>query len=288
MDNFSYKTVLITGGTSGIGFAVAKRCIDNHYRVIIVGSSEERSIPAKNEINAKHPNADVVFFYADLSVQKNIHRLCHEINEYLEDKCQGRLDVLINNAGGVRDFFHLTEDQVEFQFALNHLSGVLIANLLLDKLHNGTIIFTGSYSHKNTKIHWDDLMFSKNYFIFTAYRQTKLANLMTAMAFNEVLKPYHIQSYVVDPGLVNTQIANKHTSLLVKLVWWFKRKKGTDPSVPAKTYLYLIQNRPRNGVYFKDCQLHSYNPIADNLDQCIRLLKVSESLCHINFDINNK
>lgn len=70
MDNFSNKTVLITGGTSGIGFAVAKQCIDNHYQVIIVGSSEERSIPAKNEINAKYPNADVVFFYADLSVQK--------------------------------------------------------------------------------------------------------------------------------------------------------------------------------------------------------------------------
>mgnify|MGYP001767642070 CR=1 FL=1 len=284
MDTLHPKTVLITGGTSGIGLAVAKLCLDNHYHVLIVGSSEQRAASAKTELKMDYPDSRVKFFYADLSIQKNIHILSKEIIEYLDEKCINNIDVLINNAGGVRDFFQLTEDLIEYQFALNHLSGVLLSYLLLSRLSNGIIIFTGSYSHIKMKIHWKDLMYSKNYFIFTAYRQSKLANLMTAMAFNSILKPLNIHSYVVDPGLVNTQIANKHTTWLVRFVWCLKRKKGVNPLIPAKTYLFLIQNRPLDGIYYKDCIPVPYNPIADQTSEVMRLLRISEELCHIKFD----
>ncbi len=285
MNTLHPKTILITGGTSGIGLAVAKLCLDNHYNILIVGSNELRASSAKTELLKDYPDSRVKFFYADLSVQKNIHILANEIVEYLEEKCISKIDALINNAGGVRDFFQLTEDNVEYQFALNHLSGVLLSYLLLPKLTNGMIIFTGSYSHYKMKIHWKDLMYSKNYFIFTVYRQSKLANLMTAIAFNLILNPLNIQSYVVDPGLVNTKIASKHTTWLVRLVWSLKRKKGVNPLIPAQTYLYLIQNRPHDGVYFKDLHPTAYNPIADNINEVMRLFKISEDLCHIKFNV---
>ena len=277
------KTVLITGGTSGIGLAVAKLSIEENYRVILIGSSEARSLSAKNEMNRLYPNASIHYLYSDLSVQANIHTLALEVISYLDHECDGILDVLINNAGGVRDSYQPTIDGIEYQFALNHLSGFLLSNLLLSRLKNGMILFTGSFSHRRMKIHWKDVMFKRRYFIFTAYRQSKLANLMTAKAFNEILTADNIKSYVVDPGLVNTQIANKHTSWLVRFVWTWRSKKGTDPLVPAKTYIHLMKNRPIEGLYFKGSQIHPYNAEVDKPTEYKRLFELSEQLCNIRF-----
>jgi len=283
IDKLRQKTVLITGGTSGIGLAVAKQSIEENYRVILIGSSEERSISAKSEINQLYPHASVYFFYADLSLQANIHQLASEIITFLDTECDGKLDVLINNAGGVRNSYQPTADGIEYQFALNHLSGFLLSYLLLSKLENGIILFTGSFSHRNMKIHWKDVMFKRNYFIFTAYRQSKLANLMTAKAFNENFSHLNIRSYVVDPGLVKTQIANKHTSWLVRFVWTWRSKKGIDSSIPAKTYIHLMKNRPIEGLNYKDCNIHPYNPEVDKPIEYKRLFELSQKLCNIKF-----
>lgn len=284
MKKVHQKTVLITGGTSGIGLAVAKLSIEEDYKVLIVGSSYERSTYAKNEIKQLYPNSHVKFFFADLSIQANIHQLSSEIITYINQECDGILDVLINNAGGVRDTYQPTVDGIEYQFALNHLSGFLLSNLLVNQLKNGIILFTGSFSHKRMKIHWKDVMFKHNYFIFTVYRQSKLCNLMTAKAFNDKLSYLKIRSYVVDPGLVKTDIASKHTSWLVRFVWKWRRKKGTDPLVPAKTYIYLIKNRPPDGLYYKDSHIHSYNPEVDKPSEYARLFDLSEKLCRIHFE----
>ncbi|PKK97123.1 MAG: hypothetical protein CVV58_02865 [Tenericutes bacterium HGW-Tenericutes-3] len=284
MNKTHQKTVLITGGTSGIGLAVAKLSIEENYKVLLVGSSYERSIPSKIELNQLYPNVQVHYFFSDLSVQSNIHKLSDEVITYINQECDGILDVLINNAGGVRDSYQSTVDGIEYQFALNHLSGFLLSYLLRNQLKNGIILFTGSFSHRKMKIHWKDVMFKHNYFIFTAYRQSKLANLMTAKLLNEKLAKLNIKSYVVDPGLVKTDIASKHTSWLVRMVWNSRSKKGTNPLVPAKTYIHLMKNRPLEGLYYKDSHIHPYNPEVDNPCEYERLFELSEKLCHIHFE----
>jgi len=277
------KTVVITGGTSGIGFAVAKTMIEAGYRVIVVGSNQKRTDAAMNELRVSYPNSLIKSFFGDLSNQSAVHHLADEVGGYLKSDCGGRLDVLINNAGGVRDWYTTTEEGYEFQFALNHLAGFLLSHRLLPFLGNGVILFTGSYSHMHAKIHWVDPMYQKRYFIFSAYKQSKLCNIMTAKQFNEILKPYDIRSYVVDPGLVKTDIANKHTSWLVRLVWSIRKKTGVGPEVPARTYKYLCEQRPVEGLYFKDETAIPYNKEVDKPDQVKRLFEYSENLCGIHF-----
>lgn len=284
MENVHQKTVLITGGTSGIGLAVAKLSVEENYKVLLVGSSIERSLPSKKELAQLYPHVTIHYFYADLSAQANIQKLSSEVITFINQECDGILDVLINNAGGVRDSYQVTTDGIEYQFALNHLSGFLLSYLLRNQLQNGIILFTGSFSHRKMKIHWKDVMFKKNYFIFTAYRQSKLANLMTAKAFNVKMSKLNIKSYVVDPGLVKTDIASKHTSWLVRMVWNSRRKKGTDPLVPAKTYIHLMKNRPLEGLYYKDSHSHPYSPEVDKQNEYERLFDLSEKLCHIHFE----
>jgi hypothetical protein len=71
---------------------------------------------------------------------------------------------------------------------------------------------------------------------------------------------------------------------LVRLVWSLRKKAGTGPEVPAKTYLYLIENRPKNGLYFQDSKMISYNKVADDIGEVTRLFTYSEKLCGIHFE----
>ena len=66
--------------------------------------------------------------------QREVIRISEEITSYLNDKCDGKLYALINNAGCVRSWYMTTEEGYEQQFALNHLAGFLLTYKLLPAL----------------------------------------------------------------------------------------------------------------------------------------------------------
>lgn len=277
------KTIVVTGGTSGIGLALSKQLLKAGHHVICVGSRPESVQRAKSELTELYPHTSMLVVAADLSRQREVNFLAESIKGYLKEQSIDKIDVLINNAGAVRDKFTLTEDNVEYQFATNHLAGLLLAYRLLPMLMGGMILFTGSYSHYRAKIKWKDIMHRKCYYILAAYRQTKLANVMSAKMLNELLTPLHIRSYVVDPGLVNTDIAMKHVSWLIRLVWHFHRRQGTTTAVPVKTFMYLIEQRPQAGLYFRDSIPIRYNRLVDRIEEVSKLLELSEDLLKVDF-----
>jgi NAD(P)-dependent dehydrogenase (short-subunit alcohol dehydrogenase family) len=279
----SNKTVMITGATSGIGYATAELMLESGYHAILVGSNAEKTNMARQNLKIKFPNALIDFIHADLSNLSEVNKVADEVICLLKDKYNNHLDVLVNNAGAVRTEYTKTKEGYEYQLALNHLSGFLMSHRLYKYMQNGTIIFTGSYSHMKAKLHWPDLMCSKNYFIFTVYKQSKLCNIMTAKKLNEILLPMNIHVYVVDPGLVKTDIASKHTSWLVRFVWKIRSQKGINPNLPAKTYLYLAENNPKEGLNFRECKAIPYNSSVDDISEVNRLFKYSEELCKIHF-----
>ena len=123
------KTVLVTGGTSGIGKATAlglaaHGCAGRRSPAGIV------TVPrtAAGEIRAAG-GGQVDVFVADLSSQAEVRRLAAEVLQRLP-----RIDVLINNVGGYWNTRHVTADGLERTFALNHLAPFLLTNLLLDRL----------------------------------------------------------------------------------------------------------------------------------------------------------
>ena len=175
------KTVVITGATSGIGFAAAKALAATGLKVIGIGRTPKTCSKAKAELLKAVPEADVVYFSGDLSVQSDVNALGESINAYLdENDCT--LSVLINNAGGVRNWYTTTPDGYELQFALNHLAGFLLTHRLWGALQRsgGRVIMTGSDSHKKTRMHWKDVMYKKRYNCLMAYKQSKLCNMLFA------------------------------------------------------------------------------------------------------------
>ena len=193
--------------------------------------------------------------------------------------------MLINNAGCVRSWYTTTEEGFEQQFALNHLASFLLTYRLLSQLKRaqGRVIFTGSESHKHMRMHWKDLMLTRGYNPLTAYKQSKLANILFAKGLNERYLGDGITSYVVDPGLVCTDIGCKNTGGLVDWVWSRRKKHGVPPEVPAKTYAYLCETNPApRELYYHLCKPNNYSCQVTH-ENAEKLFALSEKLCGIQY-----
>lgn len=96
--------------------------------------------------------------------------------------------MLINNAGCAQSYYTTTEDGIERQFALNYLSAFQLTFLLLPYIirSKGRVIMTGSESHKGIKVHWGDIMLTNGYNPLTAYKQSKLCDILLAKGLPKV------------------------------------------------------------------------------------------------------
>ncbi|HEY5483463.1 MAG TPA: SDR family NAD(P)-dependent oxidoreductase, partial [Propionibacteriaceae bacterium] len=170
------KTVLITGGSSGIGKATAIGLAALGARVAITGRDLGRVEAAAVDIRAATGNPAVDALAADLSSQAEVRRLAADVLD-----AYPRLDVLVNNVGGSWATRHVTADGLEHTFALNHLAAFLLTNLLLDRLKASAparVVTVSSNAQSLGKIDFEDLQGERNYSEQKAYPQSKLASVM--------------------------------------------------------------------------------------------------------------
>ncbi len=279
------KAIIVTGATSGIGYEVCRALLNENFRVIGIGHSKEKTEEAQKSLNKEFPEQKSLFFYRDLMQQNEIICLCDELSELLNSECDGKLHALINNAGCVRSWYTTTDEGIEQQLALNHLSGFLLAYRMMPFVKNakGRVIFTSSNSHKKMKMRWNDIMFKNRYNPLLAYKQSKLCNLLTAYAINDRFVKEGIRAYGVDPGLVKTNIGNKQTGGLINLIWTIRKQHGVEPEIPARTYLYLcMQEEHPDGLYYYNSEQKQYSRHV-NKENADRLFSLSEKLCGIDF-----
>ena len=240
------NTVIITGATSGIGYAVCETLLGAGYPIIGVGRSEKNCDDAEKVLGEKHPDAKMRFVVADLMHQREVVRAAVEIERVLLEFGCG-LHALINNVGCMRSRYMTTEDGYEQQFALNHLAGFRLTEKLMPiiKRDNAAVINTSSTSHKMMRMNWDDLMYQKRYRPLYAYKQSKLCNMLHVHRLREM----GVRACGVHPGLVNTDIGAKGTAGAVSLVWNIRKRGGISAEQSAQIYLSLCEDG-FTGLYY--------------------------------------
>jgi NAD(P)-dependent dehydrogenase (short-subunit alcohol dehydrogenase family) len=135
-----------------------------------------RAADAVATIRAAAPHATLETVRLDLESLASVRQAADEIRAR-----HPRLDLLINNAGGVRPRYARTADGFESTLAANHLGPFALTGLLLDTLlpvPGSRIVTVSSIGHRRGTIHFDDLHFERRYRYQPAYFQSKLANLM--------------------------------------------------------------------------------------------------------------
>ena len=278
------KTILITGGSSGIGLQTAKILAKKGATIYIVGRNAEKTIQAVEETKTDSGNNQVDFFIADLSSQKQIRKLAEEIKAKL-----GRLDVLINNAGGVSQTLQFTEDNIELTFATNHLSYFLLTNLLLDLLKRSAparIVCVSSNSHYPGRIDFNDLNMTNKYWGMAAYECSKVCNVLFTMELAERLKGSGITVNALHPGKVKTAIGLKNTGFLYKIVWKLATTfLAISVEKGAETSIYLASSKEVEnitGKYFSDCKEKIPSAYSQTPRLKEKLWEVSERLTSLS------
>jgi retinol dehydrogenase-14 len=233
------KTVVVTGGTSGIGRATATGLAALGARVAITGRERERGEQAAREIRIS-TGADVDVFIADLSSQAQVRRLAGELLAAYR-----RIDVLVNNAGGFWSTRHVTADGLEQTFALNHLAPFLLTSLLLDRLEQSAparVVTVSSGAHSMGQIDFDDLQGEHSYSGQRAYNQSKLANVLFTYQLARRLRAGEVTANTLHPGVVRTSFGAEDPGAVQRLLVPFVRPFFKSPAQGAATSIHLASS----------------------------------------------
>lgn len=238
-DDFHGRVVVITGATSGIGYATAKKYASHGADLLAINRNEQKSIELLNELRTEF-NADCSYFIADFSNLSDVHAAAQKLAALERD-----IDVLIHNAGVYLTKRTLTGDNLETVFQTNYLSTFIINYYLREKLRNqkyGRILFVNSEAYRFSAfgIHMDDLSWDKHkYSGIKSYGSAKMAQLLSMIKFNEYFQGSAITINAMHPGNVRTNSGRDNGWLYKKLKKLFVDRSARPLSVSAEALYYL-------------------------------------------------
>lgn len=274
------KTILITGANSGLGFEAAKQLAKQGHEIILLCRNKEKGEIAVSEIKSYSNNQNIHLYTANLASQKSIETVAQQIKKDIS-----KLDVLLNNAGGVFNNFQLSEDGIEMTIANNHFNYFWLTYYLFDLLKNGKdarIINVASDSHYSAKKIDIESFYQKkgNYFVLSAYEQSKLANVLFTYTLAEKANPYNITVNALHPGFVYTPIGEKNGNKFFGMVWSAASKLfGLSVEKGARSHIYLASSdevKDISGKYFHNCKAKKSSSISYDKNLQAMLWKESE------------
>jgi retinol dehydrogenase 14 len=273
------KTVLVTGGTGGIGRATAEGLARLGARVAITGRDRARTRAAAAQITAATAGPAVDAFAADLSAQAGVRRLAGDVLG-----AYPRLDVLVNNVGGFWARRHLTADGLEYTFALNHLAPFLLTNLLLDRLTASAparVVTVSSGAQALGKINFGDLQGERGYSGQRAYNQSKLANVMFTYELARRLAGTGVTATAAHPGVTRTAFGAEDPTAMMRTMTVIARPFMKTPEQAAATAIYLASSPEAEGVtgrYFANRRAKRSSKPSYDTAAAARLWRLSAGL----------
>jgi len=246
------KTIVVTGGTSGIGEVAAIRLAEQGARIVLVARDKARADATLAKLKRANPAATHTVHLADLSSIAEMKRVGSEIAA-----AEPAIDVLINNAGAVFTTRQESVDGLEMTFAVNHMAYFVVTNVLLPNLKAGArIVSTASTAHGAGKIDFDDLQLRKSYSTFRAYGTSKLMNILFTRELSKRLAGTGVTANSLHPGGVATRFGSNNSGLMAVVFKIAISIAGISPEEGAKTIIYLASSTAvegkSGGYYYKN------------------------------------
>ncbi|MFJ5219460.1 SDR family NAD(P)-dependent oxidoreductase [Streptomyces sp. NPDC088354] len=269
------KTIVVTGASDGIGAAGARRLHRDGHRVVIVGRSPEKTARIADELGADR-------FLADFTSLADVRKLAADL-----DAAYPRVDVLVNNAGGIFGDREKTVDGFEKTFQINHLAPFLLTNLLMDKLVAGkaSVIQTSSAGARLFgKLDIDDLDHDHGYSAHRAYGTAKLENILFTRELHARYASHGLSAAAFHPGAVATNFATGSKSFMRPIYSNpLSRLAMVSPEKGARQLVWLAETTPgvdwHSGTYYENGRpARRTNPQADDSDLARRLWNRSADL----------
>jgi NAD(P)-dependent dehydrogenase (short-subunit alcohol dehydrogenase family) len=254
MTNHTERTVVITGGTGGIGFQSAIGIAKTGATVLITGRNRERGDDAVKHIIAETGNNNVELVVGDVSTISDTDKLAHDIVERSD-----HIDVLVNNAGYLGNKPKSSPDGLEMHFAVNVLAPWRLTIALLPALRAGddarVLNITGGV--KPAAIDPDNLQAEKGFQGLTTYAHSKSATEAMSMALADKLQPEGVTVNVIFPGRASTAMTGSMSPSalpgLMKLMYplfrlMFRDDGGKSAKKAARSTIWAATTPDLEGV----------------------------------------
>ncbi|KAH8547918.1 WW domain-containing oxidoreductase-like protein [Umbelopsis sp. PMI_123] len=257
------KTYIITAGHTGIGEETTRALISRGANVIIGARNKEMAEASISRFKETYPHANVKWIYLDLSDLPTVRQFAIDFKE-LDVPLHG----IVCSAGIMCLPYLLSKQGHEMQFATNHLGHHLLLVLLVDKLvkSHGRIVTVSSGGYVLSGVRFDDLKFKngEEYNEFTAYGQSKTANILCSKGFNQLYAKDGVECFSVHPGVVpggrsGSGISERALKAIqdahVRSQSGFKLKTRAEG---AATQLYALTSPDLNGkggAFLFDCHI---------------------------------
>ncbi len=273
------KTVVVTGGTSGIGEMAAIELAGAGARIVLVGRDQGRAEATMRRLEAANASVDHALHLADLS-------RAHEVRGVgtAMAAAEPRIDVLLNNAGAVFTTRQITADGFERTFATNHLAYVLLVEALRDRLVASAparIVNTASDAHRMARLDWSDLQSEQRYSGLQAYCRTKLYNILFTRELAGRLRGTGVTANCLHPGFVASRFGDNNIGLARLTVRTLKMLFAISPERGAQTIIHLASSPEVAGItggYFAKSEPAATTKVAADTDAAHRLWEVTAEL----------
>jgi NAD(P)-dependent dehydrogenase (short-subunit alcohol dehydrogenase family) len=276
------KVVVVTGSNTGIGKETAVGVADMGATTVLACRNVTKAGEAQAEVKERTGNDDVHVVALDLSDLASVRRAAAEILERWD-----RLDVLVNNAGGVWTERHQTKQGFEQTIGVNHLGPFLFTDLLLDRLKASApsrVVNLSSVGHHMAMrgMRFDDLQSTRRYATMEAYGRSKLANVLFTRELAKRLDGTGVTVNCCHPGAVRSGFGmDGDMKGLMGLGNRIIRPFEISSASGAKTSIYLSASADvegKTGGYYVRCKPGHMSKKAQSDDEARRLWEVSEQL----------
>ena len=294
------QTIVVTGGSAGIGFETVRGLVLHGARVILICRSLSSGDEVIKRLESDRPGVSVDVVQGDLSSLKSVRVAALQIRSLLGDQC---LHGLILNAGVFLPARTLTEDGFEETFQVNHLSHVYLTLLLSSHFRRGSrVVVVSSESHRFSLISaesispgqlsitspgWLDLM--------KAYNDSKLMNLLMVQYLHD--EWFATRGIVVNglhPGNMVRSSLSRHSILmrcLFTLAWPFT--KSMEQAAATTVFVMCSPDtKGLSGCYFNNCfptipskKLQDAELVRKSWKVCMEMLSESSVKDFLRYDL---